>query len=50
MYKSILGIAGEEIHESLSPFGTIDFMQLLEHNLHLLPIGGTLRDKVKTLR
>ena len=37
------------IHECLSPFGTIDVMQLLEHNLHLLPIGGTLCDKVKAL-
>ena len=44
-----LGSAGEGIHESLSPFGTINVMQLLEHDLHLLPIGGTLRDKVKAL-
>ena len=48
--QSSLGSDGEGIHESLSPLGTIDVMQLLEHNLHLLPIGGTLCDKVKALR
>ena len=47
--RSNLGSAGKEIHECLSPFGTIDVMQLLEHNLHLLPIGSTLCDKVKAL-
>ena len=47
--QSHLGGSGEGLHQSLSPFGTIDVMQLLEHNLHLLPIGGTLCDQVKTL-
>ena len=43
------GKSGEDVHEGLCPLGAINIMKLLEHNLHLLPVGGAHGDKVKTL-
>lgn len=40
---------GTNVQEAMCPLGAINLMQLLEHNLHLLPIGGAHRDEVKTL-
>lgn len=37
------------VHEGLCPLSAVDIMQLLKHDLHLLPIGGALGDKVETL-
>ena len=39
----------KDLHQGLSPLGAVDIVQLLEHNLHLLPIGGALSNKVETL-
>lgn len=39
----------EDLHEGLSPLSAIDIMQFLKHDLHLLPIGGALSNKVETL-
>ena len=36
-------------HHSLSPFGAVDLLELLQHDLDLLAVGGVHRDKVKTL-
>ena len=40
---------GWDVHEGLCPLSAVDIMQLLKHNLHLLPIGGALGNKVETL-
>ena len=39
----------ENAHEGICPLGAVNVMELLEHNLHLLPIGRALRDEMKTL-
>ena len=38
-----------DVHEAMCPLGAVNVMQLLEHNLHLLPIGRAHGDEVKTL-
>jgi len=40
---------GGNVHESCSPFCTVDFVELFEHDLYLLAIGRVLGDEVKTL-
>ena len=40
---------GENAHEGICPLGPVNLMQLLEHNLHLLPIGRALCDEMKAL-
>lgn len=40
---------GMDVHEGLSPLRAVDIMQLLKHDLHLLPIGGALGNKVEAL-
>lgn len=37
------------VHQSGSPFCAVDLVQLFEHNLYFLAIGGTLSDEVKSL-
>ena len=37
------------LHESLSPFGTVNVMELFEHDLDFLSIWCTLGNQVKTL-
>ena len=39
----------EAVHERLSPFCTVDIMELFEHDLHFLTIGRVHCDEVKTL-
>lgn len=43
-------VEGEEVdeHESCSPFGAINIMQLFQHDLDLLAIGRALRDEVQS--
>lgn len=43
------GRGGGNVHESCSPFCTVDFVELFEHDLYLLAIGRVLGDEVKTL-
>lgn len=40
---------GGNAHEGICPLGAVNVMQLLEHNLHLLPIGRALGDEMETL-
>ena len=42
-------VESNNVQERISPLGAINIMQLLEHNLHLLPIGRAHRDEMKTL-
>ena len=39
-----------DVQDRIGPLGAIDLMQLLEHNLHLLPIGRAHGDEMKTLQ
>ena len=43
------GKSRDDLHEGLCPLSAINIMELLEHNLHLLAIGGAHGDEVKTL-
>lgn len=43
------GIQSENVQEGVGPLGAIKVMQLLEHNLHLLPIGRAHGDEMKAL-
>ncbi len=43
------GKSRDDVHEGLCPLSAINIMELLEHNLHLLAIGGAHGDEVKTL-
>ena len=40
---------GRDAHEGLCPLSAVDIMELLEHDLHLLPIGGVHCNKMKAL-
>lgn len=42
-------LEGLKVHESGSPFCTVDFVELFKHDLNFLAIGRVLGDEMKTL-
>lgn len=45
----VQGVGGTKLHQSGSPFCTVDIVELFKHDLNLLAIGRVLGDEVKTL-